>query len=526
MTIMPKRLRHAHIWLVTLGTVLLSIPFHMRPDNFIVDDGYFYPQIARHIAQGHGSTFNGITLTNGYHPLWMFVSVLASSVTLSSAALVQILGAVQDLFMLGSLLIIVLAARRAGLRGALLGILPLLFIGMTLGIWRLLECYLALALQTCVLAVALPLFPEWSQEIKRFRTPLLGILLGLTMLARLDLLFFSTVILLSGLFLGPRSTPLLQRLQAMVVQGCIAALVVTPYLVWNWHQFHHLLPVSGAIKSTFPHANHWRFPDFTYGPVAGIFLNSLLAVRSNKTSFEWAALLSAVAAALHMAFTLSFGEIAPWYLTTGYLTLAFAITWICDLILRRSLRLGWLEPVLCLFLLACLFALGSLRIFSNFTYTRYLQGTISFSRSYAEPKHVFADKLKAALPPGTRIFAFDAIGGTAFYSGMNLLPADGLVSDYAYSDDVTRQGFAEYARKHEIKYFVAPILHKDQGYARLFLFGRGLGSSEIMQVEAPLTHKSAGTVLLNNDSIVVRSSQVNPELETIMPEVAAWRITP
>ena len=42
---------------------------------FNTDDGYYYFTVARNIAAGNGSTFDGINLTNGYHPLWMLVCV-------------------------------------------------------------------------------------------------------------------------------------------------------------------------------------------------------------------------------------------------------------------------------------------------------------------------------------------------------------------------------------------------------------------------------------------------------------------
>ena len=34
------------------------------------DDAFYYFQIARNIATGHNVTFDGETLTNGFHPLW------------------------------------------------------------------------------------------------------------------------------------------------------------------------------------------------------------------------------------------------------------------------------------------------------------------------------------------------------------------------------------------------------------------------------------------------------------------------
>jgi len=42
---------------------------------FIRDDAYYYFKVAQNISEGHGSTFDGINPTNGYHPLWMLVCI-------------------------------------------------------------------------------------------------------------------------------------------------------------------------------------------------------------------------------------------------------------------------------------------------------------------------------------------------------------------------------------------------------------------------------------------------------------------
>lgn len=42
---------------------------------FTRDDAYYYFKVAQNISEGHGSTFDGINKTNGYHPLWMIVCV-------------------------------------------------------------------------------------------------------------------------------------------------------------------------------------------------------------------------------------------------------------------------------------------------------------------------------------------------------------------------------------------------------------------------------------------------------------------
>ncbi len=43
---------------------------------FFDDDFFYYLRVAQNIVAGHGSTFDGTHLTNGYHPLWMAVVVV------------------------------------------------------------------------------------------------------------------------------------------------------------------------------------------------------------------------------------------------------------------------------------------------------------------------------------------------------------------------------------------------------------------------------------------------------------------
>jgi len=49
--------------------------------NFALDDGFYYFKIAANIADGKGSTFDGIHLTDGYHPLWAWLLVVVFRLT-------------------------------------------------------------------------------------------------------------------------------------------------------------------------------------------------------------------------------------------------------------------------------------------------------------------------------------------------------------------------------------------------------------------------------------------------------------
>jgi hypothetical protein len=520
----PRLTRQVPLSTVLIGTLLIGIPFHLRPDNFIVDDGYFYPQIARYIANGSGSTFNGITLTNGYHPLWMVVCIAAALVTTRSAHLIQILTVVQDVLLLGCIATVVGMGRVTKLRGATFGCLPLVFFGMVLGIWRLLEANLALALQLAVLVLVVPVFPKIEERLGRWKEPLTGVLLGLTMLARLDLVFFAFTILIYELLCKPCAPKLSHRFSAWFTQATIAAVVLLPYLAWNWRTFHHLLPISGAIKSTFPHIQHLGISSFMYPVVAAILLNLSQLRKSTLSNFDIVCVLTAVAAALHMAYTVSFGGMAPWYLTTGYLSLSLCMIWVADSVLRHVPTIAWAEPVGLSLLFVAFLSLATLRLFSNFTYTRLLHGQVSFRGDYLEPKRALAKKLKETLAPNTRIMIFDAPGGVAFYSGMSVLPVDGLVSDYAYNEDIVRETFAGYAAKEHIDYIVAPYVRTGQQYDRLFMKTTATSAGWEIEILAPLTKQVAGHITTTHDDLLFRFAQINPDLELDFPEVGVWCI--
>ncbi|MCX6066141.1 MAG: glycosyltransferase family 39 protein, partial [Chloroflexi bacterium] len=55
--------------------VAFSAPHNFSTRWFTRDDAYYYFKVAQNISEGHGSSFDGINLTNGYHPLWMLVCV-------------------------------------------------------------------------------------------------------------------------------------------------------------------------------------------------------------------------------------------------------------------------------------------------------------------------------------------------------------------------------------------------------------------------------------------------------------------
>jgi len=66
------------IVLIAMATALLAL----RPDRYVVDaptieDAYYPLSVARNVAMGKGVTIDGINPTNGFQPLFTFLSVPA-----------------------------------------------------------------------------------------------------------------------------------------------------------------------------------------------------------------------------------------------------------------------------------------------------------------------------------------------------------------------------------------------------------------------------------------------------------------
>lgn len=72
---------------------IFSLPLraHQPLMGFAQDDFYYYLKVAQNLATGHGSTFNGTTLTNGYHPLYFLLWTSVSFVTRSLRTVFRLL---------------------------------------------------------------------------------------------------------------------------------------------------------------------------------------------------------------------------------------------------------------------------------------------------------------------------------------------------------------------------------------------------------------------------------------------------
>jgi hypothetical protein len=229
----------AIIYLI-LSVLAYRLPFAHYLRDLNIDDSFYYLEIARHLASGDGSTFDGINPTNGYHPLWAFFltsihKFLADPITVVRATKALEIG------LLGlSSLIFVQTARLARWPAFLL-LPPLLFWLCMKHLYEGMEAGLHFLLLNAVLLA----FCVTLQKPARGSVWLVfGVLCCLLPWCRLEsALLAISLPVLALLTLRPQRPTWLQ-----VSIGLIPLLTLGAYFTYNWELFGSISPISGAVK--------------------------------------------------------------------------------------------------------------------------------------------------------------------------------------------------------------------------------------------------------------------------------------
>lgn len=162
--------------------------WHLRaPTRILQDDGYYYLQIARNLAHGMGSTFDGVNPTNGYQPLWQIMLVPIFWIVRSNLDALRVGIAIQGIAFTCTLIVIFHSARlRYGRAASLFGALLWL-------VWMAQESFKGMEFSIHALSIAVIgfLYLKWfavtlPTELAPFLW--LGIACSVAFLARLETL--------------------------------------------------------------------------------------------------------------------------------------------------------------------------------------------------------------------------------------------------------------------------------------------------------------------------------------------------
>ncbi len=437
------------------------------------DDAFYYFQIAKNLADGHFSTFDGgITRTNGYHPLWLLLLTPVYWLCDPDTALFAI-KSMEIMLIAGAVALIVLAARLAHLPWVVLfAMLPMLYRyrGLLLGLEAAAAAFLL-----GLLFVTLGLF---ARNPLRWRWALTGVVFVLPW-ARLEYVAISlaTTGALCGIEWAGRTRPhgplLSGHLRSM---SCLAAFPpllgagagLLLYCAYNGLVFGGLVPVSGATKQALSQAL-WEQEDgysfvqnfqavraieFFDGELGvalevGVYFALVWGVywRCNNPR-DWGVLVFLVGllglAAGHLAqFSLSVLTLHPglvgisrWYYVPAYLLTTLLVPVRCYIavsVIRWVLgpRMPRVAAVLKTGVLAA--TAGLLFTTADFSSPRRYVDELRQRDRWGWVPSAYAGTLllNRILPEGSIIGSWDA-GIVGYYSRFPVVNLDGLVNSYEY----------------------------------------------------------------------------------------------
>ena len=439
------------------------------------DDAFYYFQIARNLAAGQFSTFDGgITQTNGYHPLWMLLITPFYWVMDAETALFGIKG-FEIILIAGAVLLIVAAARLTGQLWLLLfALLPPLYGNFIL--FHGLEAAAALFM----LGLLFPALALYARNPARGQWPL-AIVAFLLPWARLEYIAISlTATAAIGALAAWRPEPpddsgaagaaaWRSRLTPAVVTpflGAVAGILI--YFAYNWLVFDGWAPVSGATRYSWSQYvwdlqggyNLFRnFGDVLQIPVFGYELLVALEVcvyaplvwwlaRRAESRQDWLLL-----AFLIGVFSLGVGHIAKfvqtglaahpgygsytWYFVPAYLLAALIIPVRCFValyLIRRHIGSRW--PWTARLLSVGVVVIGAVSLLTTTKFDTPFHRVDRLAAETTTAEHETSSymgtwALNRILPEGSVIGSWDA-GVIGYFSRFPVVNLDGVVNTWDY----------------------------------------------------------------------------------------------
>ena len=454
------------------------------------DDSFYYFQIARNLAEGKFSTFDGgITRTNGYHPLWVLLIAPFYWVFDAQTALFAI-KVFEILLIAGAVALIAVAARLARLPWILLfAALPMLYQNPSLfaGFEAAAALFLLglLVLATCLFARN-PERWKWTVAAVAFLLPwvrLEYIAISLTSMGALCLLEWSWKTKPSG----ERSegfTRSLPTLTAFVpFLGATAGILA--YFAWNGLLFGGITPVSGAFKRLWSQQK-WdaeggyslsrNFHEVLQIPAFGAELAWALGICVCLPLIWWAARGSRgrtdrlLAGFLVPVFGLAAGHLAKfaqtvltvdphwgaavWYFVPAYLMTALLVPVGCYVLLR--LVPIFVGPPLGPWLSRGIIAAGVVALWTQVDVHRpfrfFEQASERLTFGWVIQNYMGAQVMNSVLPADSVVGSHDA-GVIGYFSSVPVVNLDGLVNSYDYLRAVRDGDAASNVRRYGITHF-------------------------------------------------------------------------
>ena len=395
---------------------------------FLPDDAYYYFEIARNIAAGKGSTFDGINPTNGYHPLWCGVLALLGLLPLSKEGFVAAALTLQASLLAWTVVALFRACVRRESRPSAAAVAVA---AVWLGNFYVSKTLLngmesALLAATSVLLIAVAAQKLSAPSPVSVRTGLgLGALFSVVLLSRLD-----SVLLLVALGL---TWAVVRRARLREEWASLAAVCVVPlvtlalYMAVNDHLFGLPVPVSGYLKRVVTPAPRTLRAALAFVPFALVVVALHRAAAGRWLEARSARHISYSILTLNVLLVqadsmIVRGEIVPpiWYLSQHALWVLGTL-W---LTVERLPARRWL--------ITAIVAVASVGAAASWVVR--LQPSSYDIYMHRRDMSVW---MSEALPPGSVVGGWD-VGITGYHCDLPVVNLDGLVNSLEYATMLER----------------------------------------------------------------------------------------
>lgn len=446
--------RFSRAAVVVMMVLLLGIawlaPFRHVILRYVSDDAFYYLEIARRIGMGQGTTWDGITRTNGYHPLWQVLFVpLTPVINASREAGVRLVMSLSILLLGAALLLIDRVTARLAPRGAPLA---LLFTASSFAFSTILG--MESALSALLLAWVLWQISDRAALRNIGKSALLGLASGLLFLSRLDSLAYVIALDALLLLLLLRSgRDIASRTDWRPAAACavIQLVIIAGYFGYNHFEFGHFLTVSALIKTD-------RRSGLTLDGVKSVLgclgVVSLLlggvALRTRRFDADSLPLYVSVAGtALSLGVTVATGgpESRNWYFMLPVLCGCLHLAVVVEPLLRRS-------PLK--HLVGAGVVSASLLIIAVSLYGKFSTRSPSYGMTCAiQEKFDRAEWAYRFSPPDTVLMEPDC-GILGYISRRSVLNGDGLTSSFGFRDALYQNRLPQWLERHHLNSIILP----------------------------------------------------------------------
>lgn len=484
----------------------------LAPQNFMMDDSFFYFQIANNIAHSLGSTFNGIHETNGYHPLWMICCSAFAFLSGGDKQLLLQIGAFAQLLLTGGILFYGIKIARSIALESYYYFMPILI-----------AFFLTFALigsegviNGFFFAQTIFLLLKYRDSERASHWFLIGLSMGLMFLSRLDNGIVVVVLLTMARLYNLKEIGFKSSLKLFASASLGVALLAVPYLAYNYINFGHLVPISGALKSTFPAISPKIFSISKTGAMYASFSVALIlwgiAFERDKVRRQLALLIGAGSLSTNL-YVFAFTDNVTnwnWYWALNAIALVFLLAFIFQYFFKSE-RARALRIAAGLAAFTCFSAYAGL-----FSYTQFINPvTLGYIPTLSEDaggkrwQVAMGEWINKNLPQGTVIATADWPGMLAYYSNAKIFAIDGLVANFKVQDSIKSLGMRYYLKSIGARYLFGPNTNVSKPFMG-FATEKEPGGSMKFQFYSVLHRTGTDIIIIPMEERLVETDEIQP----------------